>query len=78
MPGARALRARTASWGPTREPLPRQSHPPRSHGVIMAMQLDPPVERVVIEVDTKLAPLAAENFIALCLGFKGTGTCSAL
>jgi len=35
------------------------------------IQLDPPVERVVIEVDTKLAPLAAENFIALCLGFKG-------
>ena len=30
----------------------------------MAMQLDPPVERVVIEVDTKLAPLAAEEEVA--------------
>ena len=32
------------------------------------IQLDPPVERVVIRVDPAAAPLAAENFITLCDG----------
>eukprot|EP00729_Bicosta_minor_P010719 gene10719-9688_t len=35
------------------------------------IRLDPPVERVVIKVNTKAAPLAAENFVSLCSGYKG-------
>eukprot|EP00035_Acanthoeca_spectabilis_P014055 m.266499 g.266499 ORF g.266499 m.266499 type:complete len:253 (-) comp16036_c0_seq30:338-1096(-) len=35
------------------------------------IQLEPPVERVVVRVDAKNAPLAAENFVAICDGFKG-------
>jgi cyclophilin family peptidyl-prolyl cis-trans isomerase len=35
------------------------------------IQLEPPVERVVVKVIPAQAPLAAENFVALCDGFKG-------
>eukprot|EP00040_Diaphanoeca_grandis_P012241 m.62232 g.62232 ORF g.62232 m.62232 type:complete len:256 (+) comp23116_c0_seq1:71-838(+) len=33
--------------------------------------LDPPVDRVVVKLNPKVAPLAVENFVTLCLGFKG-------
>jgi hypothetical protein len=32
------------------------------------IQLHPPVERVVVKVDSSVAPLAAENFVAICDG----------
>jgi hypothetical protein len=38
------------------------------------IQLNPPNERVVIKIDPTKCPLASENFIAICDGFKGKGS----